>query len=121
MLCHENGSYVIVGGNRGIGLDVASWLATKGACHLILVSRSGANSEEARTVIQDLTAQGVAVHECLCDVSSREDVDARLKDLLPRVPSVRGVIYGAMVLRVSRLKNNYPICKANQRSLGCSV
>ena len=36
-----NKVYILVGGLGGLGLEVAYWLATRGARKLVLVSRSG--------------------------------------------------------------------------------
>jgi phthiocerol/phenolphthiocerol synthesis type-I polyketide synthase C len=47
-------SYLITGGLRGFGLRTAEWLADKGARHLILISRSGSASSEARAGIERL-------------------------------------------------------------------
>lgn len=92
---------MIVGGTSGIGLDIASWLPEKGAKNIILVSRSGVKTESAEQTVQDLTRQGVNVEVCRCDVADKQSVEQNLVPLLARMPPVRGVVYGAMVLRVS--------------------
>ncbi|KAI9045941.1 type I polyketide synthase [Aspergillus affinis] len=98
-LVKPNASYIIVGGTGGIGLDLASWLPSKGATHLILVSRSGAASDNAKLTVQELTENGITVEICRCDISSEVDVTEKLGHVLSQMPPVRGVIYGAMVLR----------------------
>ncbi|THD00081.1 hypothetical protein EYZ11_000406 [Aspergillus tanneri] len=98
-LLPPNASYIVVGGTGGIGLDLASWLPSKGATHLILVSRSGAASKEAQQIVQDLTQKGVTVEVCRCDISNVTDVEENLGAALRQMPPVHGVIYGAMVLR----------------------
>ncbi|KAJ5628114.1 hypothetical protein N7490_010342 [Penicillium lividum] len=98
-LLHAEGTYIVVGGTSGIGLDLASWMPNKGAKHIVLVSRSGASTEEAQKTIQDLKSRGVAVEVCRCDVSNPQSVEQNMVPLLSRLPTVRGVIYGAMVLR----------------------
>jgi short-subunit dehydrogenase len=92
---------VIVGGTGGIGLDIASWLPEKGAKNLILVSRSGIKTEKAEQTIRDLSRQGVHVEVCRCDVADKQSVEQNLVPVLARMPPARGVVYGAMVLRVS--------------------
>ncbi len=37
--CHPEKSYVIVGGLGGFGLELADWLVSRGARHLVLTSR----------------------------------------------------------------------------------
>lgn len=94
---------MVVGGTSGIGLDIASWMPSKGARHIVLVSRSGASTESTQKTIQDLTDAGITVEVCRCDVSDEKSVSDNLASLLRRMPAVRGVVYGAMVLRVSWL------------------
>ncbi|KAJ5291777.1 hypothetical protein N7478_001028 [Penicillium angulare] len=98
-LLRADSTYIVVGGTSGIGLDIASWMPQKGATHIVLVSRSGASTDLARETIQDLTSQGITVEVCRCDISCAERVQESLRPLLARLPTVRGVIYGAMVLR----------------------
>lgn len=104
VLLQPSASYIIVGGTGGIGLDLAGWLPSKGATHLILVSRSGASSEKAKQTVQELMANGITVEVCCCDISSQADVTEKLGPVLRQMPAVRGVIYGALALRV-RLPN----------------
>ncbi|KAJ5247158.1 hypothetical protein N7468_002141 [Penicillium chermesinum] len=98
-LLHGDGTYVVVGGTSGIGLDIASWMPSKGAKHIVLVSRSGASTEVAQKTIQGLLDEGINVQVCRCDVSSEQSVEDSLASLLSQMPPVRGVVYGAMVLR----------------------
>lgn len=90
-----------MGGTSGIGLNIASWMPQKGARHIVLVSRSGAATELAQTTIHGLKQQGVTVDICRCDISSQQSVEQNLSPLLSTLPPTRGVVYGAMVLRVS--------------------
>ena len=39
--CHPEKSYLIVGGLGGFGLELAQWLASRGAKKLVLTSKSG--------------------------------------------------------------------------------
>lgn len=100
-LLSQDATYIIVGGTSGIGLDIASWMPSRGAKHLVLVSRSGASTELAQKTIQKLTQDGVTIEICRSDISNQESVEQTLGPLLSRMPPVRGVVYGAMVLRVS--------------------
>jgi hypothetical protein len=65
------------------------------------VSRSGLVGEEAQNAIIGLINKGVTIKVCQCDVGAKEELNAQLKRALLGVPPVRGVIYGAMILRVS--------------------
>lgn len=68
----------------------------------MIVSRSGLVGEEAQSAIIGLINKGVTIKVCQCNVGAKEQLDAQLKIALSGVPPVRGVIYGAMVLRVRR-------------------
>ncbi|KAJ5893876.1 hypothetical protein N7495_005567 [Penicillium taxi] len=98
-LLRHDASYLIVGGTRGVGLNVATWLASRGARYLVLVSRSGQVSKESQPIIDKLISQGVSVKVCQCDVRSEEIVKKELGDILATMPNLRGVIYSAMVVR----------------------
>lgn len=99
----SNASYVIAGGLGGIGQSLASWIAGRGARHLILLSRSGPVSEKARKLVQDLADCGVNVATPLCDVSNSESLEKALRDAATTMPPVKGCIQGSMVLRVRSL------------------
>ncbi|PGH05127.1 hypothetical protein AJ79_06875 [Helicocarpus griseus UAMH5409] len=92
-------SYIVVGGTGGLGRNITSWLAEKGARHIIVISRSGGSDERVKKMVNDLGTNGVTVVVCQCDTSKKEEVEAKLATILPQMPAVRGVIYGAMVLR----------------------
>lgn len=89
-----------MGGSRGIGLEITPWMADKGARHFVLVSRSGPQTTEARDIIDSLTARGVRVDLCQCDIGSQADVEQHLTPLLKSVHRVGGVVFGPMILRV---------------------
>ncbi|KKZ65546.1 hypothetical protein EMCG_08619 [[Emmonsia] crescens] len=92
-------SYIVVGGTGGLGRNITSWLAKKGARHIIVISRSGGSNKTVGKMVKDLAANGVTIVVCQCDISKKEEVEAKLVPMLPQMPLVRGVIYGAMVLR----------------------
>lgn len=93
-------SYIVIGGTGGLGRNITSWLAEKGARHLIVISRSGGSNKTVGKMVKDLAANGATIVVCQCDISKKEEVEAKLVTVLPQMPPVRGVIYGAMVLRV---------------------
>ncbi|CAL5866784.1 uncharacterized protein PFLUO_LOCUS994 [Penicillium psychrofluorescens] len=91
-------TYVIAGGLGGIGRSVASWFPTRGVKNLILLSRSGAVSESARELVNNLTARGVNVATPRCDISNTVSLEKALKEC-DHMPPIKGVIQGAMVLK----------------------
>ena len=111
--------YVIVGGSRGIGLEITPWMADKGARHFILVSRSGPQTAVAQDIIDALIARGVRVDLCQCNIGSQADVEQHLTPLLKSIPRVGGVIFGPMILRVRFL--SFVGCILADGLLGCDV
>jgi len=91
-------TYLVTGGLGGFGLEVARWLAEEGARHLVLVSRRGAGSSEAREALEALKALGVEVRAVAADVSSLADVERLLADARATMPPLRGIVHSATVL-----------------------
>lgn len=94
----NDGSYLIVGGLRGLCASLALFLAKRGAKHLIVLSRSGHDDQKSQKSRQDLRGCGCQVTFVRGDVTIADDVRRvfRTND-----PPIRGIIQGAMVLRVS--------------------
>jgi hypothetical protein len=67
----------------------------------VIVSRSGLVGEAAQNAIIGLINKGVTIKVCQCNVGAKEELISQLKIALSGVPPVRGVIYGAMILRVN--------------------
>ncbi|PRQ06870.1 type I polyketide synthase [Enhygromyxa salina] len=86
------GRVLITGGAGFVGRQLARWLIeTAGAEQVILASRSDP-SLAAREQVEDL---GEAIRFARCDVTDR----ASLERLLATLPSLTGVIHGAMALK----------------------
>lgn len=82
---------------------MAKWLVHElGAKSLILISRSGMDATGAAEAVETLRRPGVAITVRKCDVADRESLAAVLHDCGQSLPPIRGVIQGAMVLKVSR-------------------
>ncbi len=91
-------TYLVTGGFGGLGLEVAKWLVNEGARHLVLVSRSGAQSEEAILALHEFEAQGVQVLEARVDIANAEQVLTLFTEMQATMPALKGVIHSAMVL-----------------------
>ncbi|KAL4968488.1 type I polyketide synthase [Aspergillus stella-maris] len=91
-------TYFLVGCLGGLGRSLTSWMMKKGAKNFTFLSRSGADSTEAATLVEHLQTAGANVQVIRGDVSVREDVERAVKGVDPSVP-IRGVIHAAMVLR----------------------
>lgn len=74
-------------------------MVKRGAINLIFASRSGDSKPEARDLVQLLQRQNVRVSVHSCDISDPLSLGVLLKKTEDMAP-IRGVIQGAMVLRV---------------------
>ena len=97
-LIQPNACYLITGGTGGFGLEIGKWLASKGATHLILMSRSGAKTDEAKIAIADLEQQGITVLAAAVDVSDEEALTQLMGRVSQDMPPLKGIFHGAMVL-----------------------
>ncbi len=106
-----DGTYLITGGLWGLGLEVAHWLAHKGARHLILLGRSRlpartswdtvpAESRAARQIagLRSLEALGIDVQYEIVDVAHEEQLSTFLRRFRAvGKPPLRGVMHAASV------------------------
>lgn len=95
-------SYLIVGGVGGIGRSAANWMVSRGARHLILLSRNAAASARTKAFTAQVAATGCKVKAISCDAADSQGLSEAL-DLCKRecLPPVRGIIQAAMVLQDS--------------------
>ena len=80
---------------------MARWMVGKGAKNVILVSRSGSATGKVKNMIDELAAVGANIVVRRCDVADGPSVEKLIANGLAGMPEVRGVVHGAMVLRVS--------------------
>nr|WP_067295857.1 type I polyketide synthase [Marinobacterium profundum] len=100
-----DGCFLVTGGLSGFGLRSACWLAEQGARHLVLMGRSGVQTEEAATAIAKLEAQGVRVSVEAVDVTDRAALQGLFADFGTRLPALKGVIHAAVVFDDGLLRN----------------
>ncbi|KAI0445140.1 hypothetical protein F4803DRAFT_509526 [Xylaria telfairii] len=100
-----NASYLIAGGFGGIGKSLASWFARNGVRHLILLSRSGATTESAKKLMEELASLKVQVMAPQCDVSDDDSVKKVLGAIAGTMPPIKGCIQSSMVLRDRLFQN----------------
>ena len=89
-----NASYLITGGIGALGLQVAQYLATHGARHLVLTGRSDVSTDDQRTALKALEDAGVKVEVIAADIANPEDVTR----ILSSMPNLRGIVHAAGVL-----------------------
>ncbi|WP_372739185.1 SDR family NAD(P)-dependent oxidoreductase [Neptunomonas sp.] len=98
-------SYLVTGGLGGFGLKTAQWLVSRGATHLILISRSGPRSDEAKQALAAFKEQGVTVMAQACDVSDRDALSSLLALASQQMPPIKGVVHAAAVIEDSIASN----------------
>ncbi|TGO87053.1 hypothetical protein BPOR_0254g00030 [Botrytis porri] len=98
-ILRPDATYILIGGTGGLGRSMARWMVSKGAKHLVLVSRNGSVTGKVKKMVDDLSTVGANIVIRRCDVSDSEAVNNLVTNELTDLPEVRGVIHGAMVLR----------------------
>ncbi|MCW2869730.1 type I polyketide synthase, partial [Actinacidiphila oryziradicis] len=91
------GTTLITGGTGALGGHVARWLAGRGADHLLLVSRRGADAPGAAELAAELTALGTRVAFAAADVSDRSQLAAAIA-ALPEEHPLTAVVHTAASL-----------------------
>jgi acyl transferase domain-containing protein/NADPH:quinone reductase-like Zn-dependent oxidoreductase/surfactin synthase thioesterase subunit/NADP-dependent 3-hydroxy acid dehydrogenase YdfG len=90
--------YLISGGASGFGLEIARWMASRGARHFVLLSRSGCKNAADRAAVEEMRAQGAHVLLAQADVADPNAVLQLLERIKSEYPPLAGVIHGAGVL-----------------------
>jgi len=91
-------TYLITGGMSGFGFELAKWMIRNGACHLALVSRSGARDASILEDIEYLRSIGKQIVDCRADVTSLQDVERIVGEISSDLPPLKGIIHGAMII-----------------------
>ena len=128
----HNATYLITGGLWGLGLEVAQWLARKGARHLVLLGRStlpertqwdstqvGSRQAQQIAGLRQLEAAGVHVHYAPVDVANEADMTALIENLPQQgFPAIKGIVHAASVWQNARGESLvHPLVNLNLSSL----
>ncbi|RDA91998.1 hypothetical protein CP533_6042 [Ophiocordyceps camponoti-saundersi (nom. inval.)] len=89
-------SYLVTGGSSGLGLQIAKFLADRGARHLLLVSRSGLKTNEDEMLLASIRRRGTIAKLVAADVTDAQAVKSLIHD--PAHPPVAGIVHSAAVL-----------------------
>ena len=100
-LLKGNATYILIGGTGGLGRSISRWMIDRGARNLVLVSRGASPSGKVKELIDEASKLGATIVVRRCDVADPADVEELVAHSLEGMPPVKGVIHGAMVLRVS--------------------
>lgn len=102
---HSDATYVLVGGLGGLGRGLAPYMADHGAEHLAFFSRTGDVQPAAQKMLDELRERGVEANIYVCDVTNPEALKSAITQISNELPSIKGVIHGAMVLRDGLFEN----------------
>jgi len=94
----EQASFLVTGGLGGFGLRTARWLVEKGARHLVLISRSGPVSDEAKAALEEFRQSNVQVLAEACDVTNRAGLKLLLDKIDKKMPPLAGIVHAATVI-----------------------
>ncbi|TDC40394.1 SDR family NAD(P)-dependent oxidoreductase [Micromonospora sp. 15K316] len=109
-LCRPDGTYLITGGLGALGLEAASWLASRGARRIVLAGRRGLPDRNAWDRVTDpgqraaveavraLERTGVTVVVVAVDVADPNQAARLLRPAALGLPPVRGIVHAAGVL-----------------------
>ncbi|MCC8179574.1 MAG: beta-ketoacyl reductase, partial [Planctomycetes bacterium] len=89
----KDASYLVVGGARGFGLSAAEHLLSRGAGHVLLMSRSGMAAESANAVPR----KHGRITCIQADVTDFDAMRLSLVSVLERLPPLRGIVHAATV------------------------
>ncbi len=101
----SNQTFIISGGLGGQGRSIARWMVARGARHLVLLSRSGAQSEKSIAFVDELRRIGVDLYCPRCNVGDVGSLQAVLDHCRQFMPPIKGCIQAAMDLRVWHHEN----------------
>lgn len=97
---NPDATYLITGGTRGIGLNLAYWMIENGAHNIVLLGRSGSSGSDVQKLMNQHEGTDIRVRAIACDISSRSAL-ANVLENIKDLPPVRGVVHGALQLNVS--------------------
>ena len=98
----ENGlkddcTYLVVGGIRGFGFEIAKWMVGNGAKTVMCTARSAPNEQKKADVqlLEQITNSRILLRQA--DVTSWNDMN-KISEELESLPAVAGIVFTAMVL-----------------------
>lgn len=97
----DDKTYIVAGGLGGVGRTIAKWMIYRGARKLLLLSRSGTSSNDAKQFVDSLKDLDQEVHVLAppCDISNKIILSAVIAEAQKTMGPVAGCIQASMVLR----------------------
>jgi amino acid adenylation domain-containing protein len=95
----RDATYWLAGGLGGFGLEIARWLAARGAGTLVLGGRSAGLSTAAAAVVAEIERAGTTVHLVPADITRPAEVRRVLGLIAETMPPLKGIFHTAMILQ----------------------
>ncbi|WP_024834408.1 type I polyketide synthase [Ruminiclostridium josui] len=93
-----NATYLITGGFGGFGKEIALWMAKSGVKNLVITSRRGDSTPEAKAIVKEIQNLGCNVKSYALDITDYDAVSKMICDIKDNLPDLKGVIHSAAVL-----------------------
>lgn len=100
-------TYLITGGTGALGQQLTQWLVTRGARHLVLLSRRGSHPD-LETALAPLRSQGAEIWVEAVDVADADALARLLTRVQQQLPPLKGIFHAAGVLADGFLINQTP-------------
>ncbi len=105
LILDPEGTYLVTGGLRGLGLAMAKELVDRGCRHLVLTSKSGSVSEEAKDTLRYLQDKEVNTMALASDCSTEGGVAGLFAKIESDMPPLKGIVHAAAVYKDGLLIN----------------
>ena len=93
-------TYVLAGGLGGLGRSMARWMVSRGARHLVFLSRKPGSNRTTEELVKELSDKECEVKVIACDVSDKASLEKAVTECQKTMPPIKGCIQGAMQLKV---------------------
>jgi acyl transferase domain-containing protein/nucleoside-diphosphate-sugar epimerase/SAM-dependent methyltransferase/NAD(P)-dependent dehydrogenase (short-subunit alcohol dehydrogenase family) len=95
-------TYILFGMTGDLGISIALWMVDNGARNVVLTSR---HPDVPAGVFELMSQKGAVLRVVPVDVTNKEGLRAAYTEIKSSMPSIGGIINGAMVLRDSPFLN----------------
>ena len=94
----NDATYWIAGGLGGFGMQVAKWLASRGAASIVLSGRRRLSRDESNRIIDEFASTKTRISILPTDITDTCSIAQSLSMIDSTLPPLRGVFHTAMVL-----------------------
>lgn len=93
----KDGTYVIGGGLGDLGKKIGCFLASKGAGHIVALTRRTLDAEQRAPLEEMISSLGATLHVVKCDINDESSTLVAAQSIA-HLPPVRGIVQSATVL-----------------------